>query len=84
MTDTSKCVACGGETIPFKSPEKMYTSEIAKIKIVRTIPQVPMFSLFICSRCGYWNMFSFEMREAPRKLSQSEKEKVEKDFGLIS
>ena len=78
MTNTSKCVACGGDTVPFKAMERMRLPEAARIKIKHTIPPIPPFSLFICSRCGYWNMFSLEMRELPRKLSKNEAEKIKK------
>ena len=78
MVNTSKCVACGGDTVPIKAVEKMYRPEPARVKIEHAVPPVPPFSLFICSRCGYWNMFSLELRESPRKLSKDEAEKIKK------
>ena len=78
MINTSKCVACGDNTAPILSEGK-----IARIKINHIKPDIGPFSLFICLKCGYWNMFSLEIRNGTKEMPPDQvPEKVKRDLGL--
>ena len=67
MADISKCVACGGDTIAYKTPETIREPKVANIRIECAKPELLPFNLFICSACGFWNMYSLELSSVLKK-----------------
>lgn len=78
MTDTSKCALCEGETVPM-----MDNGKIAQYKARHIKPTLPPFSLYICTKCGHWQIFALGLREQPKEITIDQvPEKVKRDLGL--
>ena len=78
MTNTSKCVACGNETLPM-----LHNGNIAQYKLRHVKPELPPFSVYVCTKCGHWQIFSLMLREQPKKVPKDQiPEQAKRDLRL--
>ena len=78
MTNTSKCTLCEGKTVPM-----LDNGKIAQYKARHVKPPLPSFNLYICTKCGYWQIFTLALREQPKVVSADQvPEKIKRDLGL--
>ena len=61
----------------------MKDGKTAQYKFRHVKPELPPFNLYICIKCGHWQMFTLELRDQPKKIPKDQvPEKVKRDLGI--
>ena len=79
MINTSKCLMCKKNTMPLKVKGK-----IVNITIEGTNHKIPPMNLFVCPRCGFWQIFSLMFRQPPvekTKISEAP-DSLKRELGI--
>ena len=78
MTNISTCLVCGNQMSVIK-----HDNQITRFKISQAEPPLPPFSLFVCTKCGHWQMASLEIQRGGTPIPASEvPDQVKRDLGI--